>query len=94
MSWALYHCSPEAMKVDGFDDCIIGVGRYFGSPSLLVYSTRRMLDVLVSDHGMTEEEAEEYFEFNITGAYVGEGSPIFLDAHEDDEDELIFHNKG
>ena len=26
---------------------------------------------------MTEEEAVEFFEFNIIGAYVGESTPIF-----------------
>jgi hypothetical protein len=27
---------------------------------------------------MTSEEAEEYFEFNVQGAYVGENTPAFL----------------
>jgi hypothetical protein len=38
--------------------------------------------------GMHEEEAEEYFEFNVAGAWVGHGTPVFVrricieDAHE------------
>ena len=28
--------------------------------------------------GMSEDEAEEYFEFNVTGAWVGHGTPIFV----------------
>ena len=38
--------------------------------------------------GMHEDEAEEYFEFNVTGAWVGHGTPVFVrrlcieDAHE------------
>lgn len=28
--------------------------------------------------GMTEEEAQEWYEFNILGAYCGEGMPVFL----------------
>ena len=27
---------------------------------------------------MTNEEAIEYFEFNVVGAWMGEGTPIFL----------------
>ena len=28
---------------------------------------------------MTYEEAMEYFTFNVTGAYVGENTPVFLE---------------
>jgi hypothetical protein len=28
--------------------------------------------------GMDEDEAEEYFEFNVTGAWVGHGTPVFV----------------
>jgi hypothetical protein len=29
--------------------------------------------------GMSREDAEEYFDFNVAGAWVGEGMPVFLD---------------
>ena len=35
--------------------------------------------------GMTDEEAMEYFEFNVVGAWMGEGTPIFLYRGEDAE---------
>ena len=28
---------------------------------------------------MTQEEANEFFEFNVVGAWVGEQTPIFVD---------------
>jgi len=28
---------------------------------------------------MPEEDAEEFFDFNVQGAYVGEATPVFLD---------------
>jgi hypothetical protein len=31
---------------------------------------------------MSEEEAWEYFDFNIAGAYVGEHTPFFLEKME------------
>ena len=36
-----------------------------------------VLDILIDD-GMTYEEAVEYFEYNIVGAYLGERTPTFL----------------
>ena len=38
--------------------------------------------------GMTDEVAMEYFEFNVVGAWVGGGTPIFLYRGEDYEEEL------
>jgi hypothetical protein len=29
---------------------------------------------------MPPEEAEEYFEFNVGGAWIGENTPIFMDV--------------
>ena len=28
--------------------------------------------------GMTYDDAEEYFEYNVTGAFVGDRMPVFL----------------
>jgi hypothetical protein len=28
---------------------------------------------------MTEEEAEEYFQFNVEGAWVGDNTPVFIE---------------
>ena len=64
-------------KADGFDDAILGLGRRCGQPDLLVYDVDKCITILMKD-GMTDEEAIEYFEFNVVGSYVGEGTPIFL----------------
>jgi hypothetical protein len=31
----------------------------------------------MTDDGMSQEEAEEYFSFNVEGAWVGENTPLF-----------------
>jgi hypothetical protein len=62
------------IKADGFDDCIIGVE---GDTSRLVYSTQLCIQKLIKNEGMTREDAEEYFSFNIQGA-KGEGYPLFI----------------
>lgn len=65
------------MIADGYDDCIIGLAERCGSPNVLAYDARKIFKRLTKD-GMTEEEAVEYFYFNISGAYVGEGTPVFI----------------
>jgi hypothetical protein len=61
---------------DGFDDAIIGVAERIGMEPVVAYSVGAILQILAQD--MTEDEAVEYFEFNILGAYVGERTPVFI----------------
>ena len=65
------------MKADGLDEAIIGVGQQFDKPDRLIYDYDKCVDILMTDQGFTEEEAIEWIEFNVKGAYVGEGTPIF-----------------
>jgi len=66
-----------AIVLDGFDDCIVGVTEEFGSNIRILYSVKKIIDKMVSE-GMTEEEAMEFYSFNIIGGYFGEQNPIFL----------------
>lgn len=59
-----------------FDEAILGVAERIGMEAVVAYSTPKIIEILSRD--MTEEEAVEYFEFNILGAYVGERTPIFV----------------
>jgi len=65
------------LKVDGFDDCVIGSCHRFGSDALLAYDAEKMI-VQLTTQGMTQEEAQEYFDLNIRGAGGGEGTPVFI----------------
>jgi hypothetical protein len=65
------------MKVDGYNDCIIGTCYRFGQEPIVAYSRNKIIKKLMKE--MTEEEAEEYFEFNIIGAWVGDKTPCFID---------------
>lgn len=71
-----------ALVADGFDDCIRGVVTIFNK-RLVLYDTAKVIEKL-EQQGMTYEEAVEYFEFNIVGAYVGEGTPAFAVFYEDE----------
>ncbi len=66
----------DLLFADGFDDAILGVAERIGMEAVVAYSTPKIIEILSRD--MTEEEAVEYFEFNILGAYVGERTPIFV----------------
>lgn len=69
----------KALFCDGFDDCILGVADRFGwSESLVVYDYNKMIAQMVEKDGMSEEEAVEFFDFNIIGAWMGDGTPIFV----------------
>lgn len=68
--------NPEALLADGFDEALIGIGRRTSQPSLAVYSVEKCIKILCRD--MTEEEAEEYFDFNVCGAWLGENTPLFV----------------
>ena len=76
----------NALLADGFDSCIIGVTDSWSGaarPTRVVYSVNKIIDQLVTQDGCTYEEAEEHFEFNVAGAYVGEHTPVFVRALED-----------
>jgi hypothetical protein len=65
-----------AIKLDGFDDCIVGITEEFGGGIRLLYSRDKILESLQKD--MSEEDAIEYYYYNIVGGYFGEQNPIFL----------------
>jgi hypothetical protein len=67
----------ELIKVDGHDNAYIGVGTCFGEMDRLVYDIDTIINNL-KDQGMTEEEAQEYFDYNIADAYVGEKMPVYV----------------
>lgn len=72
------------LKAEGFDGAILGLGRRCGQSDLLVYDADKCVAILMKD-GMTDEEAMEYFEYNVVGSWMGEGTPIFLYSGEDHE---------
>ena len=64
--------------VDGFDDAFIGTGWQCGNEPCAVYDREKCIEILV-EQGMEHDDAVEYFEFNVAGAYVGKQTPIFLE---------------
>lgn len=68
------------MKIwDDYDDCIIGIGTRCGMTDVFVYNKHKMITKLVRRDDMSYEDAQEFINFNIEGAYIGEDTPILVE---------------
>jgi len=70
--------NPDMLFCDGFDSALMGFVHRSGMTPVACYSVAKMVETLKKD--MTEEEAFEYLEFNVFGAYVGEFTPVFFEG--------------
>lgn len=78
MDLDLSEFAEGAIILDGYDDCIIGITEEFGNGPRLLYSRDKIISKMVNEDGMDEEEAIEFYDYNILGLYAGEQNPIFL----------------
>ena len=76
----------EFLQIDGCQECIVGSVSPINEPTRLVYSYDRLIYHFIKD-GMSIDEASDYVDFNIVGAYGGPGTPLILE-HEEEGDEL------
>lgn len=65
----------QILIADGFDDAVIGIEE---NSMRLIYSVEKCINILM-EQGMEMTEAVEYFDFNVSGSYVGEKTPIWCD---------------
>ena len=78
----LKEINPEALLADGFEDAYIGVCEVFNRPPLAAYDRDRCIEILMERDGMDRDEAEEYFNFNVSGSWVGENTPVYISLSE------------
>lgn len=69
--------NPDALFLDGFDEALVGPARRCGQPTLAAYDVDAIIGCLI-DQGMSGEEADEHFQFNIEGAWMGPNTPILV----------------
>ena len=72
-------CNPDALFLDGFDDALIGIGRRTGTLDVAVYDYNKCVNVMIERDGSSHDDAVDYMEYNVTGAYVGENGPIVVE---------------
>jgi hypothetical protein len=71
---AIENANEMAMLVDGHDDALAG----YDTQGRAIYFVDAIIGTLMQRDGMTQDEATEFFDFNIAGAYVGEYTPIYM----------------
>lgn len=84
MKKELAKLDPDLLFADGFDDCILGLTINDKGLPVVLYSEPEVVKSLAQQ--MPLDEAVEYFDFNIKGAYVGERTPIFLEEYWNEDD--------
>lgn len=80
--------NEDALMADGFDEAIIGVASRINLGPLVCYDRHKCIKLLMDREGWDYPEAEEFFEYNTAGAYVGEGTPLFLVAWADAKESI------
>ncbi len=83
--------TDKTLFADGFDDAIIGLN-YKGGYHRVVYDGKKMVEKLAKDDDMTEEDAMEYLQFNTFNAYMGKGTPLYVDVMSREEIEQYLDN--
>ena len=74
-------CYPDLLLLDPeyFDEAILGVIHDFNRTAVC-YSESKIIELLMKEDGMDYDEAIEYYQFNILGAWMGEDTPMYLEA--------------
>lgn len=74
------------LKCDGYDDCIMGVTTQFNTTTIL-YDQDKMIHKLAREFmranrklskSRAYDDANEHFQFNIIGAWMGKETPSFF----------------
>ena len=81
LPWLIGSTQAEIKK---YEQAIIGQD---DASLRIVYSANKIIEILSED--MTHEEAEEFYEYNILGAYMGDMTPIYVNEHDSINDFII-----
>ena len=83
----------QTLYADGFEDAIVGID-YIAHPARIVYDKNKMVEILVEKEDMELNDAIEFLEYNVWGAYVGEGTPIYAHIGPRQEIEELIEDHG
>ena len=65
----------ECLTADGFDDALVGCT--YGANVIAVYDINKMVEILMEE-GTDYEDAVEFLDYNVVGAYLGEKTPLYI----------------
>jgi len=75
----IYEGYPDVLIADGFDKAIMGIVERSGMNPVVLYNKNKCIDIMVKRDGMTEEEAIEFYYYNIVGSHMGDYTPCFAE---------------
>lgn len=70
--------SDGAVMLDGLERAIIGIVEEFGNGPRILYSKDKIIEILMDRDGMDEQDAIEFYEYNILGLHAGKQNAVFL----------------
>jgi len=73
----------DAYLADGYEEAFIGIVNMFDRGPVALYDREKCIDILMERDGMTWNEAEDFFQYNTLGAWMGEGTPAFATLTEE-----------
>ena len=68
----------DMMFMCGFDNALAGLKWQKNREIVPAYDKNKCIDILMENDGMSYEDALEYYDFNIEGAYMGVNTPAML----------------
>jgi|TARA_R110000772_G_scaffold182661_3_gene293926 hypothetical protein len=71
---------PDVLIADGFDKAIMGIVERFGMNPVVLYNKNKCINIMIKRDKMTEEEAIEFYYYNIVGAHMGDYTPCFAEV--------------
>ena len=77
--------NPEALLVDGLNEAVIGFGHQFSNAPVAIYDYDKCIEIYMRDNGWDYDEAMDWMSFNVIGAWMGEGTPIFMTKFEEEQ---------
>lgn len=70
--------NPEALICDGYDSAIIGMAERINLGPVVAYDVQKIINILIERDGMSDEDAWEFFYYNIQGSWMGDFTPVFI----------------
>jgi hypothetical protein len=66
-----------------YDTAIVGIAEQANGARVVAYDCERVVRALAEQDGWDEKTAREWYAFNIAGAFVGPGTPVFIESFDD-----------
>ena len=71
----------EGEEAEAFTDCMIGIIYGADVSDRICYDMEKVIEKLMKLHDWDYGDARDWFDFNILGSFVGDGTPVFMYLH-------------